>query len=202
MKEREKMDAAQWDYYVFQIINGFAETYSYLNLIMKLLSEDAEYLFYAAVIIYWFTRSYDNRRMVFEALFSAIVAMSVSSLIGLLYYRDRPFVTHQVLQMIKHAANGSFPSDHAIGAFVIATSIYLFRRKHGVVWLFLAAMIAFSRVWNGVHYPLDVIAGAAIGIISALLVYQLFNQSSFARKSLDHSIGIYEKWEQKVWAKS
>jgi undecaprenyl-diphosphatase len=202
MKERATMNLAQWDYQVFQLINSLAGKLTYLNPLMRLLSEDGEYLFYAGVIVYWFTRIYENRRMVFEALFSACVAFSISGLIGLFYYRDRPFVVYQVLQMIKHAANASFPSDHAIGAFVIATSIYLFKKKHGYAWLSLATMIAFSRVWNGVHYPLDVIVGALIGIFCSLVVHKFLVQSTFAQRWVQKVIHYYEKWEQKVWAKS
>jgi undecaprenyl-diphosphatase len=202
MKERVIMFVAQWDYQVFQMINGLAGMYTYLNVFMRLFSEDAEYLFYLAVIVYWFTRIHQNRRMVFESLFSACIAMSISAFIGLFFHRDRPFVTHHVLQLIKHTANGSFPSDHAIGAFVIATSIFLFRKKDGWIWLSLAVIIAFSRVWNGVHYPLDVIAGAAIGIISSLGVHKLFARSSLAQKCLRYGMDFYEKWEQKIWVKS
>jgi undecaprenyl-diphosphatase len=196
------MNVMQWDYQIFQMINGWSGKYMYWNPLMRLLSEDAEYLFYVGVIVYWFSRMRQSRNMVFESLFAATIAMGISVIIGTFYYRDRPFITHHVMQMINHAANGSFPSDHAIGAFVIATSIYLFRRKDGYLWLLIAGMIAFSRVWNGVHYPLDVIAGAFIGVLTSICVHQLFLRSSSAYKWLGNGIDYYEKWEHKIRVKS
>ncbi len=143
-KEREKMNMLSGiDFQLFQSINSLAGQVKFLNPLMSFLAQDAEYLFYLGIIIYWFTRTEENRRMVAEALISACVALGISGALGSLFYRDRPFVTHSVIQLIKHAANASFPSDHAIGAFVIAAAIWLFRRNEGKVWLALAASIAF-----------------------------------------------------------
>lgn len=189
------------DFQLFQSINSLAGQVKFLNPLMSFLAQDAEYLFYLGIIIYWFTRTEENRRMVAEALISACVALGISGALGSLFYRDRPFVTHSVIQLIKHAANASFPSDHAIGAFVIAAAIWLFRRNEGKVWLALAASIAFfSRVWCGVHYPSDVIAGGLIGFAAALAVHQLFAHWTPAGRILDLLIDTYEKLENKVWA--
>lgn len=189
------------DYQLFQFINGLTITMPFLNGLMKFLAQDAEYLFYLGVLIYWFIRTDSNRRMIAEALTAACVALSVSGLIGAFFYRDRPFVSHAVFQLIKHPANASFPSDHAIGAFVIASSIWMFRKRDGKLWLALAACIAFSRVWTGVHYPSDVIAGAMIGIAAAAGVHRTFAAWRFAGQVLDKAIGLYERMESKIWPK-
>lgn len=195
------MSIEQLDYNVFQIINQWAGHSSILDGFMRFLSKDAEYLFYLAVIVYWFTRKQDNRRMVIQALTSACLGFVISIMIGHLYYRDRPFVVHDVNQMISHPANASFPSDHAIGAFVIAASIYLFRRRDGLVWMVIASFVAFSRVWNGVHYPLDVVAGGAIGVLSALIVYQLVLKFGCLQSCVNGAIRLYERMEKTVWPK-
>jgi undecaprenyl-diphosphatase len=192
----------QLDYQLFQFINGLAGSISFLNPLMRFLAQDAEYLFYIGVIIYWFIRTESNRRMVVEALIAACIGLAVSGLIGDIFYRDRPFVTHTVFQLIKHSANASFPSDHAIGAFVIATTIWLFRKRDGKLWLAVAACIAFSRIWTGVHYPSDVLAGALIGIAAAAGVHQLISRSVFVQKCLNGSIGMYERLEHKIWPKN
>lgn len=140
--------------------------------------------------------------MVAQALTSACLAFGIGTILSHLFYRDRPFVTHQVHQMIEHAANASFPSDHSIGSFVIAFSIFLYRKKDGVIWMALAALIAFSRIWNGVHYPLDVLSGALIGIVSSMIVYQLFAKLAWPRKLLSGAINLYESVEFRIWKKS
>jgi undecaprenyl-diphosphatase len=139
--------------------------------------------------------------MVAESLISACVALGLSGVISSLFYRDRPFVTDQVIQLIKHASNASFPSDHAVGAFVIATAIWFFRRRDGSVWLAFAACIAFSRVWVGVHYPTDVAAGALLGIASAAAVHRVFVYWNPGNRLLQGGIAVYEKLESKVWAR-
>jgi undecaprenyl-diphosphatase len=189
----------QLDYRLFQIINGWAASCSFLNPLMRFLAEDAEYVFMLGVVMYWLTRKESNRRMIAEALLSACLGLGVSGLIGHFFYRDRPFVTHAVLQLIKHPANASFPSDHAVGAFVIASAIWLYRKRDGTAWYVLASFIAFSRIWTGVHYPSDVVAGAVIGIAAAACVHQLSARWGYARKGMQTIIGAYERIEYKVW---
>ncbi len=190
------------DYTLFQMINRLAGIYTFLNPLMGFLSEDAQYLFYLGVIIYWFTRTNQNRRMVIEALSSACLALGFGGLLATLFYRDRPFVTHHVIQVINHPANASFPSDHATGAFVIAAAIWMFRKKDGLVWLILAACISVSRIWTGVHYPSDVVVGAGIGIASSIFVHRLFMRWHLANKCVSYGLEMYEKIEQKIWAPS
>jgi len=61
----------------------------------------------------------------------------------------------------------SFPSGHACGAFALATATFALDPTVGLAELSLAAAIAVSRVRLGAHYPIDVIAGAALGIACA-----------------------------------
>jgi undecaprenyl-diphosphatase len=193
------MSLLELDYQVFQTVNNLSATLSFLNPLMSFLAQDAEYVFYLGVIIYWFTRTYHNRRMVVEALLSASIGLLISGIVSHFLYRDRPFVTHSVLQLIKHPANASFPSDHAIGAFVIATAIWLFRKKLVIIWIAIAGCIAISRIWTGVHYPSDVIAGAVIGMVTAVSVHQLFDRWPLAKKGLQAGIQLYVNLERRVW---
>ena len=195
------MSLSQMDYHLFQMINHLAGTFSFINPLMRFLSKDGEYLFFASVVVYWFIPAIMNRKMVIQSLVAACVSLGIGGLVSDFFYRDRPFVTHVVIQLIQHPANASFPSDHATGAFVIASTIWLYRKKEGTIWLLLAGSIAISRVWTGVHYPFDVVAGALLGIISAVGVHQLFAKWSLANKCLFIVIQIYEKVEIKLWRK-
>jgi undecaprenyl-diphosphatase len=172
---------------------------SFFNPLMRFMAAYADYLFYISIVVYWFTRIQQNRKMVVEALLSACVALGINGIIAHFYYRDRPFITHAVYQLIKHPANASFPSDHATGAFVIATAIWLFRKRDGIVWLFIAGFIALSRIWTGVHYPSDVIVGTFIGAITAYGIHQLFAKSFHARRLLEFCLHIYKQLEIKLW---
>ena len=94
-----------------------------------------------------------------------LVAESVSGLAKDWIGRDRPpLVDPEPAPLIELPHTSSFPSGHATVAFACATAIALaVPRLRWPVYL-LAALIAFSRVYVGVHYPLDVLAGALLGV--------------------------------------
>jgi membrane-associated phospholipid phosphatase len=75
-----------------------------------------------------------------------------------------------VFVVIDRSTDPSFPSDHATGAFAIAVAVLLISWRVGLGFLLFAAAIAVSRVIVGVHYPSDVLAGAAIGSACAIVV--------------------------------
>lgn len=190
------------DYGIFQIINHLAISERFFNPLMIFLAEKAEYLFFAGIIIYWFYPKSENRKMVVGAILAACVALSINGEIGHFFYRNRPFVTHHVNWLIPHAKNASFPSDHATAAFVIATSIWIWKKRAGWLWLVLAAGIALSRVWTGVHYPLDVITGMLIGVGVAFATHFLVSRFEGIEKIVIWLIKIYETMESNLLKKA
>ena len=79
----------------------------------------------------------------------------------------------------------SFPSGHAVNAFAIAATFSHFYRKAALPMFFCAALIAFSRIYVGVHYPSDVIAGAIWGGAAAGLVILIHKW--FSKRFSPHS---------------
>ncbi|MGF7186505.1 undecaprenyl-diphosphatase [Desulfitispora alkaliphila] len=102
-------------------------------------------------------------------------AVVIVQLFRFLYERPRPFVALEIESLIYHAPNASLPSMHAVSAFVIAMAIYYVYKKLGVIMLLLATMTALSRVMVGVHYPLDILAGALLGIALSACVFNFSN---------------------------
>lgn len=88
---------------------------------------------------------------------------------------DRPFVQSLGLQWLAHGTSHSFPSAHASVVFGLATATALTSQK--AHWALLAwaaaALVAWSRVYLGLHFPSDVLAGAVVGVASAWLVCRL-----------------------------
>jgi undecaprenyl-diphosphatase len=136
-------------------------------------------LFALAVCALWFfARPGGSPRLKLataSALVSAGMGLMVNQLIGAFWFRERPFAAHPGdTVLVAHASpDPSFPSDHATAAFAIAFAVLFFSRRLGALFLVAATAIGVSRVLLGVHYPSDVLAGAAVGLLSALLVTTL-----------------------------
>jgi undecaprenyl-diphosphatase len=113
------------------------------------------------------------RRAAVAAVLSAGLGLLAAKVISELVDRARPFVAepHQVHLFASHAADPGFPSDHATAAFAIAVAILLRKRSWGWVALGFATVLALGRVGLGVHYPSDVLAGAAVGSAAALVLW-------------------------------
>jgi undecaprenyl-diphosphatase len=113
------------------------------------------------------------RRAAVAAVLSAGLALLVGKVISELVDRARPFVVdpHGVHLFSGHAADPGFPSDHATGAFAVAMAIYLRKRSWGVVAMLAAALLSVGRVAIGVHFPSDVLAGAALGCAAAAVLW-------------------------------
>jgi membrane-associated phospholipid phosphatase len=72
--------------------------------------------------------------------------------------------------LVAGSKSASFPSSHAWNSFTAATIVsHFYSRPVGVFFLALAALVAFSRIYVGLHYPIDVLAGALLGLLSGTL---------------------------------
>jgi len=192
----------QFDYHIFKDINDLAGTNHWLDRFMEFLANDAVIFLIIGFVFYWFINRNKYGIMVIQAGLSVVLSLGVNAILHHFIYRSRPFVNHHVHKLIQHSADSSFPSDHSVFAFSIAVTFFLYNRKHGISWLFLAAGIAFSRVWVGVHYPLDVTAGAIIGIIVSLFLYNLNQNNKFYQKMISQIISIYERIFSRVLNKN
>ncbi|MDM5337216.1 undecaprenyl-diphosphatase [Fictibacillus enclensis] len=176
------MDFTQFNNETFRSINQLADPLSALNPFMVFLAEYMLYMLGIVLIGYFLTRSKRNRLMVVFAIVSCLVAEIFGRLAGLFYSHHQPFsVLPDANQLIEHAIDNSFPSDHSIIFFSVCTVLLLFKRKTGAIWMFIACCVAISRVWVGVHYPVDVVTGGLLGIFSAVLVVKTMSGLPFAK---------------------
>lgn len=106
---------------------------------------------------------------------AAGLGLAVSQVITHFWQRPRPFVAHphDAILLVAPSNEPSFPSDHAVAAFAIAFAVAFVGRRMGAAFLAAATLIAVTRVIAGLHYPGDVLGGAAIGLASAAVVFWL-----------------------------
>lgn len=111
-----------------------------------------------------------------ELFFSTLVTAVIVTVLKVLIAEPRPFVTLTNVHLLITETGYSFPSRHATITFAIATIVYLYHRSLGK-WLYVfASLVAISRIFVGVHYPIDVIAGALLGITIPHIIHWAFSQ--------------------------
>lgn len=86
------------------------------------------------------------------------------------FARLRPFERYGFITSVleKLPEDFSFPSGHTSASFAFATTVFMYNRILGIIAYIYALLVAFSRMYLGVHYPTDVAAGIALGSIVAL----------------------------------
>ncbi|MEU1804144.1 phosphatase PAP2 family protein [Streptomyces sp. NPDC019937] len=112
----------------------------------------------------------------------AVLAYAVDSVLKLVVREDRPCRSLHVSTLEACPAPGdwSFPSNHVAIAAAAAVALFFVSRRLGALAAVAAVAMAASRVWIGVHYPHDVVAGAVVGTLVALGAGGVLKQSSRA----------------------
>jgi membrane-associated phospholipid phosphatase len=115
---------------------------------------------------------------------SYAVAGSLTAVLKGAFDRPRPsLVDRDVHPLVAVPHDGSMPSGHASTAFAAAVAVSLVHRRLRLPLLALAALVALSRVWLGVHYLSDVLAGAALGATVAVVLWLVARGIILARTS-------------------
>ena len=164
------------DFSLVHDLNGFLVHHDGIEDPLSAYVSAAEVLFLGMLILAFVLvgghRRRDAQRAVVAAGLSAGLALAIASVMARLVDRPRPFVAHHGVHLfVAHAADPGFPSDHTTAAFAIGVALLLRFRVWGLVTLFFATVLAVGRVALGIHYPTDVLAGAALGAAVALGLY-------------------------------
>jgi len=144
------------------------------------------FLFYFSLLFVFFRRYGTNKT--FNIFLFALILVSIvdqtTNLSKFFFERLRPCYDEQISLLSRIVSNQcggkfSFFSAHASNSFALATFFsFLFKNLKylRIIVLFLAILIAYSRIYIGVHYPLDVITGASVGLIISITYIHFLNK--------------------------
>lgn len=181
---------------LFDWINGLAFKWYWLDFTGFIIAKYSEY--FLVVILFLFLAIYPFKyllevispkaklfngvnfkkywRIILEAIIAAAFTRFVLvETIRWLWFRPRPFVINSVnLLGDYNAKEASFPSGHASFYFALSTIVYFYNKKIGIIFYIASLCIVLARIFVGIHWPSDVLAGAIVGILVGLAFNKIF----------------------------
>ena len=159
---------------LFNALNALAGHGIWADRLIVFFGSYLQYVIGLALVVaaLWPARRY---RMFVAAVLSALVArLGIKTIILLFVHRARPYVALQGVKNLIGPQFGeefqSFPSGHAVFFFALAMAVFMYDRRLGW-WMFAGALLmGIARVIGGIHWPSDILGGAAIGIATAWLM--------------------------------
>lgn len=172
----------QWDYTILQAIQSIQN--DFLDVVMKFLSYMGEMGAIWVIISLILICSKKTRAMGVMALCAMITGVLINEVaIKNIVCRPRPFVTFpDIIVNVKPPESFGFPSGHSCSSLAAATVLMLRDKRFGIPALSIAALIVFSRMYNGVHYPTDVLCGSLLGILLGVLTVIIFTKTGLDNK--------------------
>ncbi len=138
------------------------------------------YILLGIVLIYMFKKNEDTRRLAKETIIAFLICTLLFVVLKLIFRRPRPFdAFSQLIPLVDKPSDYSFPSGHTASAFICAFMVYDgLPKKYSILVFILAILVAFSRLYVGVHYPTDILAG----IVLAYIVYKFMKKTMSTKK--------------------
>ncbi len=177
------------NYALFALINATPASSWWAIEVATFIAKDLIIIVPLLVVALWLWGP-NQRQLVFKVMLSLALSLSISWVIGHLFPHDRPFVDGVGYNFLHHAADDSFPSDHGTVIFTFALAFLFWHRVwSGVLLLVIASAIAWSRVYLGVHWPLDMLGGLLAGMCGCLGAQLLWQSGGH---------GLYQ-WLQRLY---
>lgn len=111
---------------------------------------------------------------IFLFFYSSVLAWLISLLLKLSFAFTRPFELLQGVNPLFLETDHSFPSGHSTFFMALGVAIFLRHKAVGSLFIFFALLIGISRIISGVHFPIDILGGYAIGIFIVFFLHRKF----------------------------
>lgn len=151
---------------LFLKLNADSGTPALLMAFANFAAVDLAYVIPSAIVIIWLSGGYARRAAAVRTMGVLLICLSVNQTMNLVWPYPRPFMIGLGRQWLEHAANSSFPSDHM--TIFCATAFSLIgsgMMRTGLAMFGTGLVCAWSRIFLGVHYPLDMLGGLAVAAV-------------------------------------
>ncbi|MBI2845143.1 MAG: phosphatase PAP2 family protein [Chloroflexi bacterium] len=180
------------DHQLFLIINSFAGNTPPLDTLARLVVNDyfVPTTLTLLLVALWFEPhpgAGANRQAVLRAIVAILIANLFVKIFNLVYFRPRPFFDNEVNLLFYRPSDSSFPSNSAAVGFAFAGAIWPQNRFLGWAMAILASLFSLARVYAGVHFPLDILGGAVLGLVAARTSFRL---DTLLQPIYDLAIGV------------
>lgn len=167
----------QIDISIFNFIHQFAGQNKIIDLIAVFFADYLAYFLILFAIILFFKQTGWKNRFYFFALTILSILLSrgiITETIRFFYHRSRPFTALNFEPLISNGSY-SFPSGHMAFFFALFIVIFYLNKVKNLSWWFLGLIIlmGLARIYAGVHWPSDIVGGAAIGLLSAFFIKKI-----------------------------
>lgn len=161
------------DLSIFNIIFGLSHKSGFVDGLIIFFAEYLPYIMALSALVLVFRMKDWKGKVNAFALIALSLILSrflITELIRAIYFRPRPFVTLGIEPLINHSMTPAFPSGHAALFFALAFAVFLISKRLGA-WLIVgSALMGIARVAAGVHWPMDIVAGALVALLSVAVV--------------------------------
>ncbi|WNO59413.1 undecaprenyl-diphosphatase [Rheinheimera sp. MMS21-TC3] len=171
----------QFNISAFLFINQYAGNNKSIDQMLIGLAEATPYVFIVILGWLWFSGKLAKMTSSYQAGLAVLLGMLTSYSISLFYYHSRPFVQGLGTQLVEHAPDSSFPSDHTTFIFCIAIMLLFNKSTRRLAYLLsgISLISGLSRVYVGVHFPLDIIGAILVAIGSSIVVFSLRHKTKW-----------------------
>jgi len=163
------------DSLIFHFFFNLASKNWFFNAVGVFFARYLPFLIFISAVFFLFSLQDWKKRinLFFLSLVSVIISRGIiTESLSLLFKRPRPFEVFNLNSLIP-SSGYSFPSDHMSFLFALSFSVFIFNKKWGIGLLSFSLLVGLERIFVGVHWPSDILAGIIIGIFSAFLSKRL-----------------------------
>lgn len=156
------------NHYLFYKINATPDSPYWLITLAHWIAQDLIMLVPIILLVMWLWST--RRRLVINSAMALVIAFTLTTLIRAIYPHARPFVEGVGYQFLDHSTSPSLPSNHGTIIFTLAIAFLFWDYlKYGISLLIVGLLIAWSRIYLGVHWPLDMLAAMVVSWVACII---------------------------------